>query len=262
MSIVTLTSDWGLNDYYVAAVKGKLLSFIPSLNIVDISHNINPLDKEEASYVLKYAFPYFPEGSIHIISIDSIASPETPHILVKFKNHFFICADNGIISLIIGNEKPDFIIDIDFPQDSDVYNFPTKDLFVKVAIHIIQQKNVDELGQYKEEFKFPLINSEPVSEINLIIGKVIHIDNFSNVVTNVSRQLFKSVQKGRKFKIIVIPGFALYQIKESYMDVEQNTMVAIFNDNDLLEIAINRGQLASLLSINKIDSQIRIEFED
>ncbi len=262
MSIVTLTTDWGLADYYVAAVKGKLLSLMPNLTIVDISHNIRPFDSEQTSYVLKYTFPNFPEGTIHIIGVNSIASKKTPHVVVEFKKQFFICADNGIMNIIMGNEKPDKIIDIDINQDSDYYNFPTKDLFVKVAVHIAQQKVIEELGQVKSMLISFLQTSEPVIEQNLIRGRVIHIDNFSNVITNISRDLFKSIQKGRRFFIEPSPGYKIHLIQDSYLDVETNMLVAFFNNSNLLEIAINKDFLASLLSFTEGSSYVNIYFID
>ncbi len=259
MSIITLTTDWGLRDYYIGAVKGKIYSLMPFVTVVDISHHIPPFDIEEASYVLKNAFPYFPEKTIHILGINSIASAQTPHLLVGFKNHYFICADNGMMALIIGDENPDFIIDIDFPQDTDTYNFPEKDLFIKIAAHILSQEALDELGEQKKSLNTLLINNDPNIKPNQILGKVSHIDVYSNIITNIKKSDFKAIHKGRKFEITILPGYQITQLKTSYMDVEDNDLVAFFNDHDVLEIAINKGELASLLSIRN-GSYISIDF--
>lgn len=259
MSIITLTTDWGLKDYYLGAVKGKILSLLPDVNIIDISHHVNSFDIEEAAYIIKNAFPYYPESSVHIIGVNSIASAETPHIIVGYKNHYFICADNGIIALIIGDDTPDFIIDIDFPQDTDMYNFPEKDLFVKIAAHIIQGDDINELGNRKNFLNTVLINNDPNLKPNQIIGKVNHIDAYSNIITNIKKSDFKSIHKGRKFDITILPGYTISQLRSSYLDVEDNDLVAFFNDNDLLEIAINKGELASLLSIRN-GANISIDF--
>lgn len=259
MNIITLTTDWGLKDYYIGAVKGKIYSLMPQVNVVDISHHIQPFDMEEASYVLKNSFPYFPEKTIHIVGINSIASTDTPHVLIGFKNHYFICADNGIMALVIGDENPDFIIDIDFPQDTDTYNFPEKDLFIKIAAHIYNGQSLDELGESKRSLNTLLLNNDPNLKPNNINGKVSHIDSYSNIITNITKSDFKNIQKGRKFEITVLPGFSVSSLKTSYLDVEDNNLVAFFNDNDLLEIGINKGQLASLMSV-RIGSFINIEF--
>ncbi|MDD2345518.1 MAG: SAM-dependent chlorinase/fluorinase [Bacteroidales bacterium] len=259
MNIITLTTDWGLKDYYIGAVKGKIYSLMPQANVVDITHQIHPYDIEEASYILKNSFPYFPDKTIHIIGINSIASAQTPHVLIGFKNHYFICSDNGIMALVIGDKNPDFILDIDFPQDTDTYNFPEKDLFVKIAAHIYNGQNIDELGQPKNSLNTLLINNNPNINPNYINGKVSHIDAYSNIITNIHKTDFKNIQKGRKFEITVLPGFSTTQLKTSYLDVEDNSLVAFFNDHDLLEIGINKGQLASLMSL-QIGSFINIEF--
>lgn len=259
MNIITLTTDWGLKDYYIGAVKGKIYSLMPQANVVDITHQIQPYDIEEASYILKNSFPYFPDKTIHIIGINSIASAQTPHVLIGFKNHYFICSDNGIMALVIGDENPDFILDIDFPQDTDTYNFPEKDLFVKIAAHIYNGQNIDELGEPKNSLNTLLINNNPNLKPDYINGKVSHIDAYSNIITNIRKTDFKNIQKGRKFEITVLPGFSTPQLKTSYLDVEDNSLVAFFNDHDLLEIGINKGQLASLMSV-QIGSFINIEF--
>lgn len=262
MSIVTLISDWGLTDYYVGAVKGKLLSLMPDLTIVDISHTVHPFDIEQTAYILKHSFPHFPDGTIHIIGVNDIASKSTPHIVVEFKKHFFICADNGIMNIIIGKEHPDNIIDVDFNQDSDLYNFPTKDLFLKLAVHIAQGKPLADLGHEKSALSCLVQISEPVIDHKLIKGRVIHVDNYSNVITNISRDLFKSIQKGRKFVIDPCPGYEIHHLSDSYLDVDANMLVAFFNDNDLLEIAINQSNLSSLLSIFEGKSNVNIYFID
>ncbi|MDY0217137.1 MAG: SAM-dependent chlorinase/fluorinase, partial [Bacteroidales bacterium] len=163
------------------------------------------------------------------------------------------------MALVIGDENPDFIIDIDFPQDTDTYNFPEKDLFVKIAAHIYNGLSLDELGDPKNSLNTLLINNEPNLKPNNINGKVSHIDAYSNIITNITKTDFKNIQKGRKFEITVFPGFSINQLKTSYLDVEDNSLVAFFNDNDLLEIGINKGHLASLMSV-RIGSFINIEF--
>lgn len=114
MNIITLTTDWGLKDYYIGAVKGKIYSLMPQANVVDITHQIHPYDIEEASYILKNSFPYFPDKTIHIIGINSIASAQTPHVLIGFKNHYFICSDNGIMALVIGTKIPTLFLTLIF----------------------------------------------------------------------------------------------------------------------------------------------------
>ena len=109
MSLITLTTDFGLKDHFVGAVKGAIYTELPEARIVDISHNITPFNIAETAYVLKNAYKSFPEGSIHIIGVDSEINEETNHIAIKLDNHYFICPNNGVISMIASEFRPEKI---------------------------------------------------------------------------------------------------------------------------------------------------------
>jgi S-adenosylmethionine hydrolase len=261
MSIITLTTDWGRRDHYLASVKGNLLKLIPDITIVDITHEISTFDIYQTSFILKSCFLDFPEGSIHIIGVNSDASIEEPHTLVKYKGHFFIGADNGVFSLMF-DEEPEKIIELEIIQQTDKYTFSTKDVFVHAAQFIHEGKDINELGFVKAELN-KRMSFEPVIESNsdgslTIIGKVIHLDRYENAITNINEELFLKYIKGREFSIS-FNSFteAIQNISKSYSDVPVSEMLAIFNSVGLLEIAINQGNAASLLGL-KIDSRIRL----
>ena len=122
MPIITLTSDWGLKDHYVAAVKGTILSNMPEAIVVDISHDIPPFEIEQAAFVLRNAYPNFPKGSIHILGINTEESDKFGHTVIEHEGHFFIGTDNGIFSLLF-ELKPDKIVELTINQDSDYFTF-------------------------------------------------------------------------------------------------------------------------------------------
>lgn len=263
MSIITLTTDWGAKDHYLASVKGSLLKAIPSIQIVDISHDIPAFDIYQASFIFKNSYRHFPVNTVHIIGINSESSIDTPHLLIHHENQYFIGSDNGIFSLIF-DEIPKKIIEIDIPQDSDKFTFSTKDVFVKVAQHIIAGNNISELGFLKDSVKkqisfAPTIEKGEEGQIS-IVGKVIYIDRYENVVVNISAEEFREVGQGKKFSIS-FNSFtnAIEEISSSYGDVSISDMVALFDSNNNLEIAINQGNAASLLGL-KLDSRIRVTF--
>ncbi len=257
MPIVTLTTDWGLKDHYLASVKGAFLRSVPNLIIVDISHQIPPFDLNQASFILKSAYKNFPEGSIHIVGVNTEASIETPHVLIKYKGHYFIGADNGIFALIF-DEKPEMIVEIDIIQTSNRFSFSTKDVFVQAAMHLIEGNDIALLGDKRESLTNKL-SFKPVVENNLIKGKVIYIDGYQNVISNITEKLFNEVVKGKKFKILLRAGnYEISKISKSYMDVNEGELLALFDSEDHLEIAINKGKASSLLGLN-IDDVIRIE---
>lgn len=259
-TVVTLTTDWGTKDHYLATVKGSIISSIPSAIIVDISHDIPPFNLNEASYILKNSWKSFPKGSIHLIGVNTEASVEQPHIVVKQQGHYFIGADNGIFSLLF-DESPKEIYEIDIIQESNKFTFSTKDVFIKAALHIIEEKPLSDLGGSLSELN-TRISFKPVIESNLIKGKVMYIDRYENIVTNISEDLFNEKTRNKKFSIFLRAGkYELKKISESYSDVVEGELVALFGSDQQLEIAQNRGRAASLLGV-QIDDVIRIEIYD
>jgi hypothetical protein len=257
MPIITLTSDWGLKDHYLAAVKGAIFAQFPDARIVDISHQVPSFDLNQAAFIVRNSWPNFPEGTIHILAINTEASIENPHTVVCYKGHYFIGADNGIFSLII-DEVPGKIIELDIIQDSDYFTFSTRDVFVKAACHIAKGKPVEELGRKKESVlqKIPF---KPVIEGNLIKGKVIYVDSYENVYTNISEALFTSMTRGKKFVIqFRSASYRIKTISKAYKDVVQGEMLALFSTTGLLQIAINQGKASSLLGL-KVDQSILVE---
>jgi hypothetical protein len=257
MAIITLTSDWGLKDHYIGAVKGAILKLLPGAQIIDISHHIPAFDLNQAAFIVRNFYPNFPEGTIHILGINTEASVETPHTLVLYHGHYFIGADNGIFSLLF-DEKPEKIIELDVMQDSDYFIFPTRDVFVKVACHIAVGQPIEKLGFPKESI-LQRIAFQPVIQEDLIKGKVIYIDNYENVFINIKESLFKSVTKNRKFAITFRSlNYRITEISQSYKDVSQGEMLALFSTSGFIEIAIREGKASSLLGL-KMDQLVTVE---
>jgi S-adenosyl-L-methionine hydrolase (adenosine-forming) len=257
MPIITLTSDWGLKDHYLGAVKGAICRQIPDAQIVDISHSIPPFDLNQAAFIIRNFYRNFPPGTIHILAINTEASIESPHTLVVNDGHYFIGSDNGIFSLVF-DEKPDKIIELDVIQDTDYFTFSSRDVFVKVACHIASGKKVEELGRLKKSL-LKKLSFSPVVDGNMIKGKVIYVDNYENVFVNITESFFRSVVKGRKFVITFrSASYRITSISKSYKDVVEGEMLALFSTSGHLEIAINQGKASSLLGL-RIDQPVLIE---
>jgi S-adenosylmethionine hydrolase len=259
MPIITLTSDWGYKDHYVAAVKGSILKLLPEAQVIDVSHEIPAFDLNQAAFIIRNFYKNFPEGSIHILGVNTEASIETPHMVVVNDGHYFIGADNGIFSLIF-DEMPEKIIELDVIQDSDYFTFPTRDVFVKVACHIASGKPVEELGHPKASL-MKKMSFQPVVDGNLIKGKVIYIDRYENVFTNITENLLKQHIRGKKFAITFrSASYRINSISKSYKDVVEGEMLALISSSGHLEIAINQGKASSLLGL-RIDQPVLIEIE-
>eukprot|EP01093_Parvamoeba_rugata_P015631 TRINITY_DN5522_c0_g3_i1.p1 TRINITY_DN5522_c0_g3~~TRINITY_DN5522_c0_g3_i1.p1 ORF type:complete len:218 (+),score=33.25 TRINITY_DN5522_c0_g3_i1:241-894(+) len=203
MAIITLTTDFGEKDHFAGAIKGAIYSELEQINIVDISHSISPFNISEAAYIIQNAYSSFPKGTIHLIGIDSELSPENKHIAVKLDDHYFICANNGIMSMICAEIAPEKIVEINI-HDRVETNFPVLDIFVKVACHIARGGTLDVIGKVINTIK-PIKNLVPFvnDEYNQIIGTVIYIDNYGNVVTNIKRNFLKRFRKIDRMKFLL-----------------------------------------------------------
>lgn len=259
MAIITLTSDWGLSDYYVPAVKGAIYSALPNVNIVDISHNIEPFDVRSAAFIVKNCYKSFPKGSIHILAIDTEESTDNPHVVIKVNEHYFVGTDNSIFSLIIDQDEYEAVI-IDVIQDTDFFTFSTRDRFVKVAVMIHNGATLSDIGlPYKIKEKIEL---KPSYDANSIHGLVNYIDAYENLVTNISETLFEQIRAGRNFTIKLCSGiYKINKIRRSYQEVPEPDILALFGTHGFLEIALNHGKAASLLGMER-DSAVDIYFED
>ncbi len=258
--IITLTTDWGTRDFYVGAVKGKLLQKAPSANIVDISHHIAPHDIIHASFVLKNILSCYPENTIHIIGVDTNESSDTQHTIVKWHEQYFIGTDNGIFSLI-SDEQPEKIIHLDMYWESDSYTFPSRDLFCKAADMIIKGHNIADMGTEAKSLK-KLQAFQPVVSENMIRAKVIHIDRYQNLITNIHKQTFNEVGKNKTFELhFHNKQYNIETLRNSYNEVNEADLIALFGSSGFLEIALNRGKASELLGMG-LDSPVIVEFKD
>lgn len=270
MPIITLTTDFGLKDHSVAAVKGALYSELDHVQIVDISHEVSPFNYTEAAYIIKNAYYNFPENSIHIIGVDSELTSENKHLAIYLDGHYFICADNGILSLIASEIKPDKIVEINI-HDKFERKFKILDVFISVAAHICRGGDLDIIGKTIPNMN-ELTHVKPIvnQAEDQIIGHIIYIDNFGNVVSNISKKLFKTVAKGRK----VLISARSTQFKNVYSNYSEainfdvpkenremeGKKIALFNSSDFLELAIYKsnplsvGGASSLFGLKYLDT--------
>jgi S-adenosyl-L-methionine hydrolase (adenosine-forming) len=258
MAIITLTTDWKSNDFYVGAVKGKLLSLFPGATIIDISHQVSLFNTAQAAFVLKNSFFHFPKGSIHIVDVNSEVSETVKHIALVYKGHFFIGADNGGFGLIC-NEGIEKIIKIDSFSGDECHTFPSLHVFVPAAALLASGGKIEELGTAMTEInrQTPML---PIVDESAISGTVVYIDSYQNVVTNISRDQFDRICRGRQFEILVQSNhYKIRRINKTYNETSSGELLAIFNSAGLLEIAINRGNVAELLNLS-INSTVRVKF--
>jgi S-adenosylmethionine hydrolase len=258
MSIITLTTDWNKSDYYVGAVKGKILCRDSSIQIVDISHQVQPFNIMQAAFILRNCCYNFPEGTVHLIAVNAALGPKRALLVFEIRKQFFIAPDHGIVGLI-QSEKPDRIFKV--KNDKEVSNFLCLDIFIDAAMNIIKGVEFDSFLEPVAEYESQ-IPYRPVIEKNLINGSVIYIDSFSNAITNISKETFDKVGQGKPYEIFVQSNhYKLDHINNTYSDSISGELLALFNSIGLLEIAINHGNVADLLNLT-INSAIRVKFYD
>ncbi|SFR48290.1 hypothetical protein SAMN04490243_2065 [Robiginitalea myxolifaciens] len=272
MPIITLTTDFGNKDHFVGSIKGTIYKELKEAVVVDISHHVTPFHIQECAYLLKNAYKSFPEGSIHIVGVDSELTPENKHIAVYVDKHYFITADNGVISLILAEVQPDKVVEINLPNNP-YSSFPVLDVFVPVACHIFRGGTLEVVGKpfsaLKQSREFaPRISNDG----NTITGSVIYIDNYGNVVTNITKSLVEAYRNGRNLTLEA-RNKKLRQIHNNYSGIINyeldpsnrkgpGDLLALFNASGYVELAIYKsnpetvGGAATLLGLNYRDTVI------
>jgi len=254
MPLITLTSDFGYQDHYVAVVKATILQSCPTTTVVDISHGIEPFSIVQGVHVLKAAYPVFQPGAVHIFSVQGSHTVDR-HIAFKWNEHYFVGGDNGFASLLTA---------VDIEQCVEIKatakqaaSFLAQTLYAPAAAKLAQGVPLQEIGQ-PVSTQQKLIARQPRIVEKRIIGHVINIDHYGNLVTNITKELFTQQCRDGKFEI----GFARESIDSLhtyYTQVEPGDCICLFNSASLLEIAINQGNAAALLGL-QYDSTVCVSF--
>jgi S-adenosyl-L-methionine hydrolase (adenosine-forming) len=257
VSFITLTTDWGLRDFYVAALKGSIYNRIPDVRIVDITHLVSPFNIQEAAYYLKNCYRDFPVGTIHVIGVNTEMPVNIPFLIVQFQGHFFVGSDNGIFSLICQG-TPEKVVELTIKPEEITGTFSARQILARVASELAAGGNPDNMGMLRKGFTEMMLFM-PVTTASTITGHVIHIDNHQNAITNISKELFIQIAKQRSFVVQFTSGHDIDRISRTYSDVVEAEVLVTFNSSGLLEIAINKGNAAGLLNLKPL-SPVTVRF--
>ena len=251
--LITLTSDFGLHDAYVAIMKGVILDIAPATKLLDITHSISPQDVMEAAFVLKSAVSYFPPNTIHLAVVDPGVGTDRKAVALRKNDHWFVGPDNGLFSLLLEGASPDEVVELDNPlywltgQPSNTFH--GRDIFAPVAAHLAAGTSLHALGSPLESLT-PLQWALPIADKQGIQGWIVHVDRFGNCITNISHDLINQQRNGKSMKCYV--GTAIIdKIEPTYGALPAGEPLMLFDSNDLLEIAINSGNASELLNIRK-----------
>ena len=257
MAIVTLLTDSGETDHYVAAIKAKILSVNPGLTLVDLSHKIQSCDIGHGAFVLKSVFRDFPKGTVHLVGVDATGPAGGTSLAIQMEDHFFVGADNGLFGLI-SDKTHQQLVDINSinPVSS---SFPEKDIFAPVAAKLASGVAITTLGKPMTTFK-KMIGRSVKATRKLIAGHVIRVDNYGNLITNISKTDFDILSTGKTYTI-QFSGEKFRRIHAGYSQAEQGDCFLIFNSSGFLEIGIYKGRANELLGM-EYDSSVNITFDE
>ena len=247
MPILTLTSDIGQQDFLTGAVKGQLLQASELFSLVDISHQISPFNYPQAAYVCRNAIKNFPIGTFHLILVNLFDEKPEHMLIAEHNGHYIGCVDNGLLTMIL-EEIPQKVVALALEKNQRKNTLYCTNVFAKAFNDIVSGKTLDQVGDSSVsiQVKNPL---RPLLGANWMEGQIIFIDNFENVIVNITREDFEEQRKGRSFKIVFKRDEVIEKICDTYADVQEGEKLALFNSADYLEIAINKGNAAGLFGL-------------
>ena len=259
MNIVTLTTDFGTKDYYVGLLKGSILSHGEPVVWADITHHIENFNIVQAAFVVKNCYKSFPKETIHIVSVNNFYADQRKFLAIYHKGHYFIGPDNGTFSLLFDEDKLEYVYEL--PDNGKSHTtLGVKQMFATAVAHILKNRPFHEIGMPKNDI-LQRIALQAITGKNHIRGSIVHIDNYGNALSNITKELFDRVSKGRPFELYFKRHDPITIISEHYAETPVGEQLALFNAANYLEIAVNMGQAATLYGL-QIGDTIQIDFFD
>jgi S-adenosyl-L-methionine hydrolase (adenosine-forming) len=243
--IVTLLTDFGLQDPYVGVMKGVILSVNPAVRIIDISHHVTPGAISQAAQILQETYPYFPDGTVHVAVVDPRVGTDRRAIVAVAQSHLFVGPDNGIFSPLIEACQESAIIHLSetryfLPHVSDTFH--GRDIFAPVAGHLSQGADPFNMGPVIYDpihLRYPA----PYRKGGSLYGQVVQVDHFGNLITNIHRGDIEEFSGG-SIPLVRIGDMRIEGIRKTYAQTEAGEFLALFGSSGYLEIAVNRGRAA------------------
>jgi S-adenosyl-L-methionine hydrolase (adenosine-forming) len=257
MPIVTLLTDSGESDHYVAAIKAKIISTNPGLSMVDITHAIKSCDIAHAAFVLRSVFREFPKGTVHLVGVDAAGNRNDVFVALQLEDHYFVGADNGLFGLI--SDKPhQQIVQLNAVAAIQT-TFPERDIFAPAAAKLASSVSLTDLGKPLPGFK-RMIDRQVKATKKQITGQVIRVDGAGNLITNIPKEAFDILSRDKAYTV-QFGGEKFRRIQTQYNQAEEGECFIVFNSLGLLEIGIYKGNASELLGL-EYDSMVNIVFEE
>lgn len=256
MALITLLTDSGDKDFYVSAIKARIMSTNPGIRVEDISHHIGQGNIAHAAFVLAAVFRDFPKGTVHLVGVDATGMAGSGHIAMQVEDHFFVASNCGILSLL-SSKIPQQIVELQ-GYGIGPTTFPEKDILAPAAARIASGMALSDMGRHCQDFRRLTIR-QPKANKQQILGHVIHVDHFGNLITNIEQRVFEDLSPGRSFTI-QFGGERVRHIHTDYNQTDPGEVLALFNSIGVLEIAVLKGNASELFGLT-IDSPVNIIFD-
>jgi S-adenosyl-L-methionine hydrolase (adenosine-forming) len=248
--IITLSTDFGLSDPYVAMMKGVILSINPRAVLVDISHHIRAGSIPQAARLIHETFAYFPLGSVHLVVVDPGVGSSRRPCAVEANGHFFVGPDNGVFWPLLRDNPEAGMVHL---KDSRFFlpalsqTFHGREVFAPVAAHLCSGIGLDRMGPLIQD-PVPLPIAQPYEKDGALLGEIVRVDHFGNLVTNISSKeldCFLGPHRPR----IEVGNLVISKLSRIYADEGERTPMALINSSDLLEIAVNLGRASEHMGL-------------
>jgi S-adenosylmethionine hydrolase len=243
--IISLLTDFGLKDPYAAEIKAVILGICPNAHIIDISHLIEKFNVRMGAFVLASASSYFPKGTIHVVVVDPGVGTRRRALLVETEEAFYVGPDNGVLMLAAKRQKIKHAYNITnkrymLPKVS--HTFHGRDIFAPAAAHLAKSITPDNLGPEIKDYLVPEF-AEPRLSQSELTGQVLHIDDFGNIVTNISKNDLEKIDAAEGSKLRIKLGKKVIAIRfgSAYGEVKAKTALALIGSHDFLEITVNQS---------------------
>lgn len=255
--IITLTTDFGLRDPYVASMKGVIKSICPQAHILDLTHTIGRQDLLEASLFVASSTPFFPQNTIHVVVVDPGVGTKRRPVIAFAANQFYVFPDNGLLSMLSKRfpiDEAREITETTFMREEISATFHGRDVFAPAAAHLAGGAGGRGLRHFRDVGKVvtdlvKLDVPQPSKEGNKLLGRIIHVDRFGNLITNIPRKVL-----GTATNLKVTAGKHNFtKISTTYGEAEKGKALTLIGSSDFLEIAVNHGNAAQELGLNRGD---------
>lgn len=253
--IITLLTDFGTKDHYVASMKGVILQINPRCRMIDVSHQVTPHDIHEGAFLLANAYSYFPRGTIHLAVVDpGVGGPRKPVLLVT-QNYFFVGPDNGLFTFVAQREKVKQVVVLTkkkYHLSKISMTFHGRDIFAPVAAHLSLGIKPSALG-HKIDSLFPSRFEGAFIKDGNLHGEILHVDSFGNLITNVDETKISRYIRGRPFAVQV-GRKSIHGLRQGYWEGKKGEPVALLGSGGFVEISVREGSAQKILKVKKGDS--------